>query len=224
MLEMKNVSMQYPKGKLVLDNINCLIKNGELVFLTGRSGAGKSTFLKILPMIIKHSQGEVICNGFNLNKISSRQIPFLRRKIGIISQTPLFLQDRDVFNNVAFPLIINGEPYRNIHNKVRAALDKVGLLGKERFMPNVLSGGEQQRIGIARAIVNKPPLLLADEPTGNLDPNLAKEIMTLFLHLNQVGVTTIIATHNLELINNLAFRKLILQNGRLLIKELCYAE
>jgi cell division transport system ATP-binding protein len=186
-----------------------------MAFLTGHSGAGKSSLLKLIALLERSSRGQVLINGQNLAKISSRRIPYFRRNIGIIFQDHQLLFDRTVYDNVALPLIIAGYPRREIGKRVRAALDKVGLLGMERKYPITLSGGEQQRVGIARAVVNKPPLLLADEPTGNLDPELSRDIMHIFEEFSQVGVTVLVATHDLALIQTLPYRVLTLKDGQL---------
>ncbi len=189
---------------------------GQLTFLTGHSGAGKSTLLKLIMMIERPTQGQVFVEGQNLTGVGSRHIPFLRRKIGMVHQNHQLLFDRSVFDNVALPLVIAGFARADIGKRVRAALDKVGLLDKEKLNPIMLSGGEQQRIGIARAVVNKPPLLLADEPTGNLDPALSAEIMDLFHDFARVGVAVLIATHDLSLIARYRHRLLTLREGRLI--------
>ncbi|HAD32228.1 MAG TPA: cell division ATP-binding protein FtsE, partial [Methylophaga sp.] len=189
--------------------------SGEMAFLTGHSGAGKSTLLKLIALIERCSHGQVIVNNQNLSRLPKWKIPYYRRKIGLVFQDHNLLHDRTVFDNVALPLIIAGENHREIGRRVRAALDKVGLLGKERNLPIALSGGEQQRVGIARAVVNRPPVLLADEPTGNLDPELSREIMHLFEQFNQVGVTVFIASHDQDLISQLPYRHITLQQGRL---------
>jgi cell division transport system ATP-binding protein len=186
-----------------------------MAFLTGHSGAGKSTLLKLIALIERPTNGQVIINGQNFAKVGRRRIPHVRRDIGIIFQDHRLLFDRTVFDNVALPLIIAGHGHQEIGRRVRAALDKVGLLSKEKVYPITLSGGEQQRVGIARAVVNKPPLLLADEPTGNLDPDLSREIMGLFEEFNRVGVSVLIASHDLELIRRLGHRVLRLDHGRL---------
>jgi cell division transport system ATP-binding protein len=187
-----------------------------MVFITGHSGAGKSTLLKLLGVIERPSAGELIVNDRNLGRLTKRQIPYHRRTLGMIYQDFRLLADRSIFDNVALPLVIAGHyDQQEIRRRARAALDKVGLLGKEKLHPLELSGGEQQRVGIARAVVHKPVLLLADEPTGNLDPTLAGEIMALFEAFNRVGVTVLIASHNVELIAHMQRRVLVLTNGRL---------
>ena len=187
-----------------------------MAFLTGPSGAGKSTLLKLIALIERANQGQIHIDGHDLARVGRRGVPYLRRRIGIIFQSHRLLFDRTVFDNVALPLVISGYGTAEIGRRVRAALDKVGLLGKERAYPITLSGGEQQRVGIARAVVNKPMLLLADEPTGNLDPELSLEIMRLFAQFNQVGVTVLIASHDLELISQLRHPILRLKQGRLI--------
>jgi len=195
-----------------------------MAFLTGHSGAGKSTFLKLIALIERASNGQIIINGKNLARIGRRGIPYLRREIGVIFQNHKLLYDRTVFDNVALPLVISGHHHREIQRRVRAALDKVGLLDKEKQPPITLSGGEQQRVGIARAVVNKPPLLLADEPTGNLDPALSREIMNLFEQFNQVGVTVLIATHDIDLISAMGYRRIVLAHGRLIDNDVNWLE
>jgi cell division transport system ATP-binding protein len=215
MLKFENVSKRYPDAGDVLLNVNFHLQRGEMAFLTGHSGAGKSTILKLIAMMERASRGEVLLDGQNLNVIKEKQIPFMRRKMGLIFQDYKLLQDRTVFDNVALPLIIAGFGHHEISRRVRAALDKVGLLGKERKYPMTLSGGEQQRVGIARAVVNKPPMILADEPTGNLDPALSAEIMQLFEQFQQVGVAILIATHDISLISKMNHRVLKLDHGQL---------
>ena len=216
MIQFDRVSKRYPNGKDALSNVGFTLPAGQLTFLTGHSGAGKSTLLKLIMMIERPTQGQVLIDNQNLNGFSNRHIPLLRRKIGMVQhhQQPLF--DRSVFDNVALPLIIAGYARADIGKRVRAALDKVGLLDKEKLNPIMLSGGEQQRVGIARAVVNKPPLLLADEPTGNLDPALSEEIMDLFKDFARVGVAVLIATHDLSLIARYNHRLLTLREGRLI--------
>jgi len=210
-----HVSKRYPGGHEGLNNINFHLEKGQMAFLTGHSGAGKSTLLKLIALIERTSRGQVLINGENTSKIKSRRIPQFRRNIGIIFQDHQLLFDRTVYDNVALPLIISGQPSREIARRTRAALDKVGLLKKEKSLPITLSGGEQQRVGIARAVINKPPLLLADEPTGNLDPDLSWEIMQIFEQFRQVGVTVLVASHDLDMIKRLNQRMLILKDGQL---------
>lgn len=214
MIRFDQVSKRYSTGQEALSEINFYLPSGQMMFLTGHSGAGKSTFLKLITGIEQCSRGQLLVNNINVSKIKKRNIPFLRRQIGIIFQDHQLLHDRTVFDNVALPLIIAGFRHREIGRRVRAALDKVNLLNKERAYPVMLSGGEQQRVGIARAVVNKPPLLLADEPTGNLDPELSREIMQLFRDFQHVGVTVLVASHDIELINSLGLPVVTLKNGR----------
>jgi len=214
-IQFAQVSKRYPNGQDALRNVNFEIASGEMAFLTGHSGAGKSTLLKLICLMERATSGQVIINGKNLNKVKRRKIPAVRRDIGMIFQDHRLLFDRSVFDNVALPLMIAGYEHREIGRRVRAALDKVGLLSKEKSTPIMLSGGEQQRVGIARAVVNKPPLLLADEPTGNLDPELSAEIMKLFEQFNQVGVSLLIASHDLSLLAQMHYRTLVMKEGRL---------
>ncbi len=215
MIHFDNVIKRYAGGFEGLSNINLHIDQGEIVFLTGHSGAGKSTLLKIIGLLERCTSGQVRVSGRNLSRLRSSQIPYHRREVGMIFQDYRLLQNRTVFDNVAMPLIAAGVGYSDIGRRVRAALDKVGLLSKEKSYPIALSGGEQQRVGIARAVVNRPPLVLADEPTGNLDPELSQEIMHLFEQFNQVGVTLLIASHDLDLISRMNRRILTLNQGRL---------
>ncbi len=217
MIRFDRVSKRYPGGYDALREVGFSIESNELVFLTGHSGAGKSTLLKLIMMMERPSRGQVIVNNRSLKDMSRRRIPQHRREIGVVFQNHQLLFDRSVFDNVALPLAIAGYPSRDIGRRVRAALDKVGLLSREKHMPITLSGGEQQRVGIARAVVNKPRVLLADEPTGNLDPALSAEIMHLFEQFNQVGVTVLIASHDLALISQLHYRIITLSEGRLLV-------
>jgi cell division transport system ATP-binding protein len=215
MLKFEHVTKRYDETGDVLRNVTFHVQRGEIAFLTGHSGAGKSTLLKLIALIERPTRGQIILDGQSLNHIKEAQIPYLRRKMGFIFQDYKLLQDRTVFDNVALPLVIAGYSHDEIARRVRASLDKVGLLGKERKYPFALSGGEQQRVGIARAVVNKPPLIIADEPTGNLDPELSAEIMSLFEQFQQVGVTVLIASHDLFLIKKLNHRVLTLDHGEL---------
>ncbi|MCU7905343.1 MAG: cell division ATP-binding protein FtsE [Candidatus Thiodiazotropha sp. (ex Epidulcina cf. delphinae)] len=215
MIHFDNVSKRYPGGHTGLSNVSFRIEAEEMVFLTGHSGAGKSTLLKMIGLLERSSAGQAHVNGRNLTRLKKRQIPYHRREVGMIFQDHRLLHDRTVFDNVALPLVVAGLGHKEIGRRVRAALDKVGLLHRERAAPIILSGGEQQRVGIARAVVSKPPLLLADEPTGNLDPELSREIMELFIQFNQVGVTLLIASHDIALINRLNKRILTLSAGEL---------
>lgn len=215
MITFERVSKRYEAGHDALREISVNIAQNELVFLTGHSGAGKSTLLRLIMLMDRPSRGQVIIDGQNLATVHSRGIPQHRRNIGVVFQNHQLLLDRTVFDNVALPLIIAGYDHREVGRRVRAALDKVGLLNREQAMPVTLSGGEQQRVGIARAVVGKPRILLADEPTGNLDPALSAEIMNLFEQFNQVGVTVLIASHDLVLISRLHHRIITLRQGRL---------
>ena len=215
MIEFKHVTKRYPESGEALAEVSFHVARGELTFLTGHSGAGKSTLLRLIPAIERPSRGEIIVDGVAVQNLRTRQIPFLRRKLGLIFQDYRLLNDRSVFDNVALPLLITGHNPHEVGRRVRAALDKVGLLKKERRLPLALSGGEQQRVGIARAIVHKPPLILADEPTGNLDPELAEEIMRMFRDFNDVGVTVLIASHDLHLVRRFSRRTLRLDHGKL---------
>jgi cell division transport system ATP-binding protein len=216
MIELHNVSKRYPNGYKALDNVNFHLAPGDFAFLTGHSGAGKSTLLKLLAAIEPPSAGQIRVGNFNLDTLKPRQIPELRRQIGMILQTPNLLMSRSVFENVALPLVIAGHSKKDITALVRAVLAKVSLSDRENYFPYELSGGEQQRIAIARAIINKPAVLLADEPTGNLDPQLASEIMHLFAQFNRAGMTVLIASHDLNLINNFNYPQFTLNEGTLL--------
>ncbi|MDF1653960.1 MAG: cell division ATP-binding protein FtsE [Coxiellaceae bacterium] len=222
MIRFINVTKTY-NGHHALSNINLHIEPAEMCFLTGHSGAGKTTLLKLIMMMESPSRGQLILNGQNLNQISKRHIPGLRRQIGMIFQNPQLLPNRSIYNNVALPLHIARFKPKEIGRRVRAALDKVGLLHKEKHYPAELSAGEQQRVGIARAVITKPTILLADEPTGNLDPSLAKEIMDLFAAFNAVGVTVMIASHDLGLISRMDKRIVTLDQGQIVSKEREYA-
>ena len=203
MIRFDSVSKRYPGGFEALTNVSFHLPRGQMAYLTGPSGAGKSTLLKLIALIERPSRGHVFLDGVNLSNIGNSKVPFIRRNIGVVFQNHHLLYDRPVFDNVALPLVVLGFDHREISKRVRAALDQVGLLSKEKSAPITLSGGEQQRVGIARAIVHKPALLLADEPTGNLDPDLSREIMLLFERFNQVGVSVLIASHDLELIEEM---------------------
>ena len=214
MIRFDNVAKRYPTGREGLSGVDLHLEPGEMAFLTGHSGAGKSTLLKLIGLLERATRGQVWVNGRNLNKLKHRDVPYHRREVGMIFQDHRLLHDRTVFDNIAMPLVVAGMGHAEIKRRVRAALDKVSLLNKEKSLPISLSGGEQQRVGIARALVSKPPVLLADEPTGNLDPQLSAEIMDLFVQFNQVGVTTLIATHDVALVNRLGKRIVDLRDGR----------
>jgi cell division transport system ATP-binding protein len=215
MISFSRVSKRYPGGHQALQDVSFSIDTGELVFVTGHSGAGKSTLLKLLVAIERPTSGSVIVNGQNVGALTRRAVPFMRRSFGLVFQDHKLLFDRNVFDNVALPLQISGYPGRDAARRVRAALDKVGLLKYESAMPITLSGGEQQRLCMARAIVHRPAILLADEPTGNLDAEYALEIGDLIRSFNQVGVTAIIATHDQSLLTQLAPRVISLKQGML---------
>ncbi|HSR63535.1 MAG TPA: cell division ATP-binding protein FtsE [Gammaproteobacteria bacterium] len=216
MIRFTNVYMKYPGGIDALKNINMHIEQGAMAYVTGRSGAGKSTLLRLVALIERHTRGQIIVNGQNLDRVRNRRIPLFRRNIGFMFQDHRLLNDRTVFDNVALPLVIAGHRHQEIRKRVHAALDKVGLLKKEKALPIMLSAGEQQRVGIARAVVHRPMLLLADEPTGNLDPALSWEIMCLFEQFNKVGVTVLIASHDLEMIKKMKKHIITLREGRTL--------
>ncbi|MDH5711990.1 MAG: cell division ATP-binding protein FtsE [Gammaproteobacteria bacterium] len=224
MIHFDNVSKRYPGGYEALSQVSFRLPRGKMAYLTGHSGAGKSTLLKLIALIERPSRGQIILDGVNLNHISNRNVPYIRRNIGIIFQNHHLLYDRPVFDNIAMPLVIQGYRHKEIQRRVRAALDQVGLLKKEKSDPITLSGGEQQRVGIARAIVHKPALLLADEPTGNLDPELSLEIMQLFERFNQVGTSVLIASHDLDLIQHMGAQALSLKDGRVVEDEITPGE
>ncbi|AXH64037.1 MULTISPECIES: cell division ATP-binding protein FtsE [Providencia] len=216
MIRFEHVSKAYRGGRQALQGVDFHLQPGEMAFLTGHSGAGKSTLLKLICGIERPSAGHILFNGHDISRLKNREIPFLRRQIGMIFQDHHLLFDRTVYDNVAMPLIISGASTEDIRRRVSAALDKVGLLDKAKNFPIQLSGGEQQRVGIARAVVNKPTMLLADEPTGNLDGELSEGIMRLFEEFNRVGVTVLMATHDIALIERRNYRVLTLSEGRML--------
>ncbi|MEF3192711.1 MAG: cell division ATP-binding protein FtsE [Halothiobacillaceae bacterium] len=215
MIEFSRVSKIYPNGQMALQDVSFHLPPGRMAFLTGPSGAGKSTLLKLIPQIERPSSGLVLIHGIDIGRLAAWRIPHLRRRIGLIFQDPHLLSELSVFDNVALPLRVQHYPREETARRVRAALDKVGLLRRERAFPQELSGGEQQRVNIARALVAKPSIILADEPTGNLDPELALEIMRLFTQFNAAGVTMLIATHALDLIDQFDAPRLMLRDGRL---------
>ncbi len=215
MIRLENVGKRYPGGHDALRGLTLRIDPGEFVFLTGHSGAGKSTLLKLIALIERPTRGQVIVGGENTRRITGRRIALYRRRIGMVFQDHQLLFDRSVFDNVALPLIIAGASTRDAGRRARAALDQVGLLAREKVRPITLSTGEQQRVGIARAIVARPQLLIADEPTGNLDPELSLEIMQTFERFNEIGVTILIASHDIALIDQLGYRRVALADGRL---------
>ena len=217
MIIFKNVSKRYPDGYVALNNIDLTVESGEMVFLTGHSGAGKSTLLKLIAAIERPTSGTITISGQNIAQLKLGAIPYLRRKIGFIFQDHKLLFDRNVFDNVLLPLQISNFDNKTMAGRVRAALDKVGLLAKEKAMPVALSGGERQRLCIARAVVHRPSILIADEPTGNLDIEYAQDIMSMFTSFNQVGVTVLIATHDASLLRDTEHRILSLKQGKLAI-------
>lgn len=211
----KNVVKRYPGGKIALDGVSLHLRRGEMAFLTGHSGAGKSTLMKLIGLIERPTRGQVVINGTDLAAVKRRQIPRYRQRLGLIFQNYNLLFDRTVFDNVALPLVIRGVAHAEAARRVRAALDTVGLLAHERKFPITLSGGEQQRVGIARAVVDRPYLILADEPTGNLDPELSADIMRLFTRLNEAGTSVMIATHAIDLVERMGYRRIALEHGHL---------
>jgi cell division transport system ATP-binding protein len=220
MIRFDGVAKRYPGGNEALADLSFEVAVGEMAFLTGPSGAGKSTLLKLIALIERPTRGLVMVGGQNLGQLPRRRVPFHRRQVGMIFQDNRLLMDRSTYENVALPLVIAGFEEPEVGRRVRAALDQVGLLGKERMHPLMLSGGEQQRVGIARAIVARPALIIADEPTGNLDPTLSLEIMSLFERFNQVGTTVLIASHDHRLIKRMGKRVISLRGGRLVPAEL----
>ena len=215
MIRFDKVTKRYNQGRDALRNVSFDIDSGELIFLTGHSGAGKSTLLKLITLIERPTHGQVLVEGRNIGRLPRQRIPAHRRQIGMVFQDHKLLKDRTVFENIALPMVIANYAQREIRGRVRAALDYVGLQNKETHTPAMLSTGEQQRIGIARAIVARPKILIADEPTGNLDPQLSLDIMNLFRRFNEVGVTMLIATHDLGLIEQLGGRLIVLENGEI---------
>jgi cell division transport system ATP-binding protein len=214
MIRFDHVWKRYPNGREALCDLSLEMERGEMAFLTGHSGAGKSTLLKLIALIERPSRGTLVVNGQNTGTLPRSKVPAFRRQVGVVFQDHKLLMDRPVYDNVGLPLVIAGVPEKEIGKRVRAALDQVGLLGRERSRPVELSTGEQQRVGIARAIIGKPSLLIADEPTGNLDPDLSLEVMNLFRRFNEVGVTVLIASHDVHLIEQFGLRRIVLEGGR----------
>ncbi|SEL99816.1 cell division ATP-binding protein FtsE [Halomonas caseinilytica] len=219
MIAFEHVGKRYGGRFDALAHLNFRVERGEMVFLTGHSGAGKSSLLRLIIRLERPSRGRILVAGHDIDRLHHTQVPFYRRQIGVVFQDHQLLFDRSIYHNVALPLEIQGMEPREASRRVRAALDKVGLLHRERALPIELSGGEQQRVGIARAVVNKPALLLADEPTGNLDPQLSADIMSLFEDFNRIGTTVMVASHDLALIARLRHRTLRLHEGRLVADE-----
>lgn len=216
MLELKHLGKRYPGGQEALLDINLTIDKGEMVFLSGHSGAGKSTLLRLLALIEKPTRGTITLNGKIVSNLAERSIPYYRRNIGMIFQDHRLLAEQTIFDNIALPLRISGTDESVVRRRVDAALDKVGLLKRGSFMPIELSTGQQQRVGIARAVVSRPSILLADEPTGNLDHELSLDIMKIFQEFNEVGVTVIIASHDLEIMRLIGKRQIELKQARLI--------
>lgn len=215
MITFNQVSKRYPGGFEALSQVDFYLEKGEMAFLTGHSGAGKSTLLKLIALLDEPSSGQIVVDGLLLNQLKKRDRSNYRKNLGITFQSPHLLSDRSVFDNVALPLQIQGLAPQQISKRVHAALDMVGLLNKEKIQPHHLSGGEQQRVGLARAVVHKPSILLADEPTGNLDPALSADVMKLFAQFNDAGVAVLIATHDLALIAGMRHRIVMLKGGRI---------
>ena len=215
MIQLDDVTKRFPGGQEALSGLTLSIDKGDMLFITGHSGAGKSTLLRLIALIERPTSGQVIVDGQNTRRVRRRKIPAYRRQIGMVFQDHKLLYDRPVSDNVALPLVIAGVGHREAGRRVRAALDQVGLLHKEKQRPETLSAGEQQRVGIARAIVTRPKLLIADEPTGNLDPDLSLEVMRIFRRFNEVGVTLLIASHDLSLIDRMGCSRIALEDGRL---------
>jgi cell division transport system ATP-binding protein len=213
MIVFDRVSKRYPNGREALSSVSFRIEAGEMAFLTGHSGAGKSTVLRHIALLERPTRGAVIVDNKNTGAVRPRHIPAYRRRIGMVFQDHKLLADRPVYDNVALPLIVADTPLKEVDKRVRAALDQVGLLGKERSAPLELSVGEQQRVGIARAVISKPSILIADEPTGNLDPDLAIEVMQLFKRFQEVGVTVVVASHDQHLVQTFAQREIVLDHG-----------
>lgn len=212
---MQDVFKKYPNGVQAVDGINIKIKPGEFVYVVGPSGAGKSTFIKMMYREEKPTSGSIIIDGVNLSKLKEKRVPILRRNIGVVFQDFKLLPQLTVYENVAFALEVIEESPKNIKKRVMEVLDLVKLKHKARHLPNELSGGEQQRISIARSIVNNPKVMIADEPTGNLDPDTSWEIMSIFEEINNKGTTIVMATHNREIVNTIKKRVIAIENGRI---------
>lgn len=215
MIKFQQVTKAYRGGRQALQKVDFHLERGEMAFLSGHSGAGKSTLLKLICAIERPSDGRIVFNGHDITRISNSDIPYLRRNIGIVFQDHRLLMNRSVYDNVALPMRVESASENEIKRRVSAALDKTGLLDKAQCLPTQLSGGEQQRVGIARAVVNKPMLVLADEPTGNLDAQLSQQVLRLFEEFNRVGVSVLMATHDMSLIGSRGYRRFDLQQGYL---------
>ncbi|WP_196602831.1 cell division ATP-binding protein FtsE [Pectinatus frisingensis] len=219
MIKMKDISMVYDNGAIALDKVNINITRGEFVFIVGTSGAGKSTFIKLLLREILPTSGLLVVNGYNINNMSTRELPYLRRSLGVIFQDYRLLPNKTVYENVAFAMRVIESPRRLILRSVNSVLDIVGLREKYKCFPSQLSGGEQQRVAIARAIVNNPSVIIADEPTGNLDPETSWEIMDIFQRINAVGTTIVMATHDRTIVDTMQKRVIAIENGRIIRDE-----
>ncbi|MFM7709188.1 MAG: cell division ATP-binding protein FtsE [Gammaproteobacteria bacterium] len=214
MIQFDRVTKRYPNGREALREVSLRVEPGEFVFLTGRSGAGKSSILKLIALLERPTRGTVVVNGQDTGSLPARAVPAYRRRLGVVFQDHQLLMDRPVYDNVALPLMVADSPLRDIDKRVRAALDQMGLLEQERALPSELSVGEQQRVGIARAVVGKPAVLIADEPTGNLDHALALDVMRLFRRFQEVGVTVLVATHDLSLVEEFGQRVIHIDDGK----------
>lgn len=214
-IEFRGVSKTYPSGTHALEDVNIKINNGEFVFVVGSSGAGKSTFMKLIMREEKANTGKITVNGFELTSMKRREVPMLRRTMGIVFQDFRLIPNMNVFDNVAFAMHVVGDSGRNVRREVSRALSKVGLGNKARSMPAQLSGGEQQRVGLARALVNSPDLIIADEPTGNVDPNMSYEIVTMLTEINKQGTTILMVTHDHNLVRDFQHRVIMLDGGKI---------
>ena len=215
LIEFKGVSKNYANGTHALNDVNIKINKGEFVFVVGASGAGKSTFIKLMMHEEKLNSGEVIVNGYKMSKIKRREVPYFRRTLGIVFQDFRLIPNMTVFGNVAFSLRVVGASTKDIRRRVSAALAQVGLGNKARCYPNELSGGEQQRVGLARALVNNPQIIIADEPTGNVDPKMAYEIVDLLTEINRRGTTIVMVTHEHQLVRDFGRRVIMLEKGKI---------
>ena len=219
MIEFKNVTMEYVKGIAALDRVSVKIEPGEFVFVIGDSGSGKSTFIRLILKELNPTQGTIVVNGNNLNRMKHRRIPRYRRRLGVVFQDFRLLKDRNIYDNISFALRVTDVKNKVIKRRVPAVLSLVGLAQKYKDFPKELSGGEQQRVAIARAIVNEPDILLADEPTGNLDPTNSWEIMSLLKEANERGTTVVVVTHNAEIVNEMQERVITMKQGVIISDE-----